>query len=167
MLLPSNDVLQPRNYDTTLMSCLLSDPSFKVRIAAASTIMAMLDGPASISLQVAEFKEHSKHGPFTTLSSSLGHILMQLHSGTLYLLKHETSNRLLTLSFKIIMLLIASTPNMSLPVPRRPPQFNESYIQECLLSCSLELSLHSSQQLKRGFHIIMIGIACWPRQLFA
>ncbi|KAL1559209.1 HEAT repeat-containing protein 6-like [Salvia divinorum] len=121
MLLPSNDVLQPRNYDTTLMSCLLSDPSFKVRIAAASTIMAMLDGPASISLQVAEFKEHSKHGPFTTLSSSLGHILMQLHSD----------------------------------------------IQECLLSCSLELSLHSSQQLKRGFHIIMIGIACWPRQLFA
>ncbi|KAH6806622.1 hypothetical protein C2S51_031453 [Perilla frutescens var. frutescens] len=115
MLLPSNDVLQHRKHDSTLMSCLLSDPALKVRVAAASAIMAMLDGPASISLQVAEFKEHSKHGSFTTLSSSLGHILMQLHSGTLYLIKHETSSRLLALSFKILMLLIASTPYSRMP----------------------------------------------------
>ncbi|XP_042031358.1 HEAT repeat-containing protein 6-like isoform X2 [Salvia splendens] len=115
MLLPSNDVLQHRKYDTTLMSCFLSDPSLKVRIAAASTIMAMLDGPASVSLQVAELKEHSRHGSFTTLSSSLGHILMQLHSGTLYVIKHETSDRLLALSFKILMLLIASTPYSRMP----------------------------------------------------
>ncbi|XP_057767656.1 uncharacterized protein LOC130987954 isoform X5 [Salvia miltiorrhiza] len=33
-------------------------------------------------------------------------------------------------------------------------------IQECHLSCSVGLSLHSNQQLKRGFHIIMIGISC-------
>ncbi|XP_047960542.1 HEAT repeat-containing protein 6-like [Salvia hispanica] len=115
MLLPSNDVLQHRKYDTTLMSCFLSDPSLKVRTAAASTIMAMLDGPASVSLQVAELKEHSRHGSFTTLSSSLGHILMQLHSGTLYVIKHETSDRLLALSFKILMLLIASTPYSRMP----------------------------------------------------
>ncbi|XP_042045064.1 uncharacterized protein LOC121791084 [Salvia splendens] len=115
MLLPSNDVLQYRKYDTTLMSCFLSDPSLKVRIAAASTIMAMLDGPASVSLQVAELKEHSRHGSFTTLSSSLGHILMQLHSGTLHVIKHETSDRLLALSFKILMLLIASTPYSRMP----------------------------------------------------
>ncbi|KAG6418405.1 hypothetical protein SASPL_120609 [Salvia splendens] len=95
MLLPSNDELQHRLSMLSFASCLLYAvelryellsfrPFIKVRIVAASTIMAMLDGPASVSLQVAEFKEHSKHGSFTTLSSSLGHILMQLHSGTLY-----------------------------------------------------------------------------------
>lgn len=52
-----------------------------MRIAAASTVMAMLDGPASVFLQVAEFRESSRCGSFTALSSSLGHILMQLHSG--------------------------------------------------------------------------------------
>ncbi|PIN24647.1 hypothetical protein CDL12_02610 [Handroanthus impetiginosus] len=110
MLLPSNDVLQHRKYETTLMSCLLFDPCLKVRIAAGSTITAMLDGPASVSLQVAEFRGHSKCGSFTALSSSLGHILMQLHSGTLFLIKHETNSRLLALSFKILMLLLSSTP---------------------------------------------------------
>ncbi|CAA2966828.1 HEAT repeat-containing 6 isoform X1 [Olea europaea subsp. europaea] len=110
MLLPSSDVLSQRKYGTTLMSCLLFDPSLKVRIAAASTVMAMLDGPASVFLQVAEFRESSRCGSFTALSSSLGHILMQLHSGTLYLIKHETHNRLLALSFRILMLLISSTP---------------------------------------------------------
>lgn len=34
-------------------------------------------------------------------------------------------------------------------------------IQECLQSCSLGLSLQSSQLLKRVFHFIMIEIACW------
>ncbi|KAL2539022.1 ARM repeat superfamily protein [Forsythia ovata] len=110
MLLPSSDVLLPRKYGTTLMSCLLFDPSLKVRIAAATTIMAMLDGPSSVFLQVAEFRESSKCGSFTALSSSLGHILMQLHSGTLYLIKHETHSRLLAPSFRILMLLISSTP---------------------------------------------------------
>ncbi|KAL6571731.1 hypothetical protein OROHE_003374 [Orobanche hederae] len=98
MLLPSNDVLQPRKYETTLTSCLLFDPYLKVRIAAGSTIMALLDGPASVSLQVAELKGRSKCGSFTALSSSLGHILLQLHTG------------MLALSFKILMLLISSTP---------------------------------------------------------
>ncbi|GER28444.1 ARM repeat superfamily protein [Striga asiatica] len=110
MLLPSNDVLQHRKYESTLLSCLLFDPNFKVRTAAGSTIVALLDGPASVSLQVAEFKGHSKCGSFTALSSSLGHILMQLHTGTLYLIKHETHGRMLALSFKILMLLISSTP---------------------------------------------------------
>ncbi|KAG8381705.1 hypothetical protein BUALT_Bualt05G0000500 [Buddleja alternifolia] len=82
MLLPSSDVLLHRKYETTLMSCLLFDPHLKVRIAAASTIMAMLDGPASVSLQVAEFRGPSRCGSFTALSSSLGHILVQLHSGS-------------------------------------------------------------------------------------
>ncbi|XP_051138012.1 uncharacterized protein LOC127256192 isoform X2 [Andrographis paniculata] len=110
MLLPSTDVLQHKKYETTLMSCLLYDPYLKVRIAAGSAIVVMLDGPASVSLQVAEFRDNHKCGSFTTFSSSLGNILMQLHSGTLYLIKRETNRRLLALTFKILVLLMSSTP---------------------------------------------------------
>jgi len=41
----------------------------------------MLDAPSSVFLQVAEFKESTRRGSFTALSSSLGQILMQLHTG--------------------------------------------------------------------------------------
>lgn len=53
----------------------------QVRIEAASTIAAMLEGQALVLTQVAEYKESSKLGSFTTLSCSLGQILMQLHTG--------------------------------------------------------------------------------------
>ncbi|CAL5376044.1 unnamed protein product [Camellia sinensis] len=115
MLLPSSDVLQPRKYEATLMTCLLFDPYLKARIAAASTLVAMLDGPASVFLQVAELKESTKCGSFTALSSSLGQILMQLHTGILYLIQHETHGGLLALLFKILMLLISSTPYSRMP----------------------------------------------------
>ncbi|XP_058197735.1 uncharacterized protein LOC131313432 isoform X2 [Rhododendron vialii] len=117
MLLPSSDVLQPRNrkYEATLMTCLLFDPYLKARMASASTLVAMLDGPASVFLQVAEYKESTKCGSFTALSSSLGQILMQLHTGVLYLIQHETHSVLLASSFKILMLLISSTPYSRMP----------------------------------------------------
>lgn len=51
-------------------------------MASASTLVAMMDGPSSVFLQVAEYKESFKYGSFMALSSSLGQILMQLHSGT-------------------------------------------------------------------------------------
>ncbi|KAL3499129.1 hypothetical protein ACH5RR_041861, partial [Cinchona calisaya] len=115
MLLPHSDVLQPRKYEATLMSCLLFDPYMKVRLASASTITAMLDGPASVFLQVAEFKDSTKRGSFTALSSSLGQILMQLHSGILSLLKHETHRGLLASLFKVLTPLISSTPYSRMP----------------------------------------------------
>ncbi|XP_070018456.1 uncharacterized protein [Nicotiana sylvestris] len=115
MLLPSSDVLQPRRYEATLMSCLLFDPYLKARVAAASAIRAMLDAPSSVFLQVAEFKESAKCGSFMALSSSLGQILMQLHSGTLYLIKSETHSGLLASLFKILMLLLSSTPYSRMP----------------------------------------------------
>ncbi|KAL7221934.1 hypothetical protein ACSBR1_023804 [Camellia fascicularis] len=115
MLLPSSDVLQPRKYEATLMTCLLFDPYLKARIAAASTVVAMLDGPASVFLQVAELKESTKCGSFTALSSSLGQMLMQLHIGILYLIQHETHGGLLASLFKILMLLISSTPYSRMP----------------------------------------------------
>ncbi|GAV75130.1 DUF4042 domain-containing protein [Cephalotus follicularis] len=115
MLLPTNDVLKPRKHDATLMTCLLFDPYLKARIESASTLAVMMDGPSSVFLQVAEYKESTKFGSFVALSSSLGQILMQLHTGILYLIERETQSRLVALLFKILMLLIACTPYPRMP----------------------------------------------------
>ncbi|KAK4368899.1 hypothetical protein RND71_012691 [Anisodus tanguticus] len=138
MLLPSSDVLQPRRYEATLMSCLLFDPFVKARVAAASAIRAMLDAPSSVFLQVAEFKESTKCGSFMALSSSLGQILMQLHSGTLYLIKREMHSGLLASLFKILMLLISSTPYSRMPRELLPTVLSsiQARIEEGFLSRS-------------------------------
>ncbi|XP_021763705.1 uncharacterized protein LOC110728369 [Chenopodium quinoa] len=115
MLLPTNDVLQPRKYEATLMTCLLFDPFLKTRLASASAIAAMLEEPSSVALQVAEYRDSTKCGSYMALSSSLGQILMQLHAGVLYLIQHERHTGLLTSLFKILMLLISSTPYTRMP----------------------------------------------------
>ncbi|PON93043.1 Armadillo-type fold containing protein [Trema orientale] len=115
LLLPTSDVLQPRKFEATLMTCLLFDPYLKARIASASTLAVMLDGPSSVFLQIAEYKETSKSGSFTALSISLGHILMQLHTGILHLIQRENHGRMLVSLFKILMLLISSTPYPRMP----------------------------------------------------
>lgn len=115
MLLPTNDVLQPRKYEATLMTCLLFDPFLKARLVSASAIVAMLEEPSSVALQVAEYRESTKCGSYMALSSSLGQILMQLHAGVLHLIQHERHTGLLTSLFKILMLLISSTPYPRMP----------------------------------------------------
>ncbi|TKY46266.1 HEAT repeat-containing protein 6 [Spatholobus suberectus] len=115
LLLPTSDVLQPRMHDATLMTCLLFDPCLKARMASASTLVALLDGLSSIFLQVAEYKESNKFGSFMALSSSLGKILLELHRGLLYLIEHEAHSKLLALLFKIIKLVILSTPYSRMP----------------------------------------------------
>ncbi|XP_057969644.1 uncharacterized protein LOC131158794 isoform X2 [Malania oleifera] len=120
MLLPTSDVLQPRKYEATLMTCLLFDPFLKARTASASTLVSMLDGPSSVFLCVAEYKESTKCGAFTALSNALGQILMQLHTGVLYLIKCETHCGLLASLFKILTLLIKSTPYSRMPVELLP-----------------------------------------------
>ncbi|XP_072966428.1 uncharacterized protein [Typha angustifolia] len=115
LLLPENDVLQLRKYQANLMTSLIFDPVIKIRMEAASAIAAMLDGHALVLSQVAEFKESSKRGSFTTLSCSLGQILMQLHTGILYLIQRETHTGLLTGLFKILILLISATPYTRMP----------------------------------------------------
>ncbi|XP_045809659.1 HEAT repeat-containing protein 6 isoform X2 [Trifolium pratense] len=115
LLLPTSDALQPRMRDATLMSCLLFDPCLKARMASASTLVAMLDGPSSSFLQVAEYKESSKVGSFTALSSSLGQILLEIHRGILYLIQHEAHGKLLALLLKIIRLLVLHTPYSRMP----------------------------------------------------
>ncbi|RYR63812.1 hypothetical protein Ahy_A04g021566 isoform A [Arachis hypogaea] len=115
LLLPTSDVLQPRKRDATLMTCLLFDPCLKVRMASASTLVAMLDGLSSIFLQVAEYKDSSKFGSFTALSSSLGQILLELHRGILFSIQQEAHGKLLALLFKILRLVILSTPYSRMP----------------------------------------------------
>ncbi|KAJ1267298.1 hypothetical protein BS78_07G045400 [Paspalum vaginatum] len=115
VLLPENDVLQQRKYQATLMTCLLFDPITKVRAEVASTIATMLEGQALVLSQVAEYKESSKRGSFTTLSSSLGQILMQLHTGVTNLIQRETQATLLGALFKVLVLLISATPYARMP----------------------------------------------------
>ncbi|XP_030454052.1 uncharacterized protein LOC115675496 isoform X1 [Syzygium oleosum] len=112
MILPTSDALESRKFDPTLMTCLLFDPYLKVRIAAATTLAVLLDGPSSAFMQIAEYRDPSKLGSFTSLSSSLGEILMQLHRGIIHLIMRETHSGLLGSLFKILMLLISSTPYM-------------------------------------------------------
>ncbi|MCL7044928.1 hypothetical protein MKW94_005147 [Papaver nudicaule] len=115
MLLPTSDVLHPRKNEANLMTCLLFDPVIKTRITSASTLATMLDGVSSFFLQVAEYKESTKRGSYTALSSSLGQILMQLHTGVLHMVQHETHNGLLASSFKVLNLLISTTPYARMP----------------------------------------------------
>ncbi|CAI0408973.1 unnamed protein product [Linum tenue] len=115
MILPTTDVLESRKFEATLLTCLLFDPYLKVRMASASTLAVMLDGPSSVFLQVAEYKESSKRGSFMALSSSLGLILMQLHTGLLYSIQQETHSRLLASLLKILVLLISATPYSRMP----------------------------------------------------
>lgn len=56
----------------------------QARVAAATTIAVMLDGPVRAFLQVAEYRELAQRAPFTTLSGTLGQIVIQLHTGTLH-----------------------------------------------------------------------------------
>ncbi|KAH9316862.1 hypothetical protein KI387_018631, partial [Taxus chinensis] len=115
MLLPTHDVLHPRRYQATMMTCLLFDPVLKTRMAAAATLAAMLEGPSSVFLQVAEYKESTKAGSFTTLSSSLGQILIQLHAGFIHLVQTECHSGMLMMIFKALSLLISATPFDRLP----------------------------------------------------
>ncbi|CAN6585706.1 unnamed protein product [Malus baccata var. baccata] len=122
LLLPTSDVLRPRKYEATLMTCLLFDPYLKVSLTVVIRF-TMLDGPSSVFLQVAEFKESSKRGSFKALSSSLGHILMQLHTGILYLIQRETHSRLMASLLKILMLLRSSTSYSRMPGELLPTVF--------------------------------------------
>ncbi|XP_078174043.1 ARM repeat superfamily protein isoform X2 [Carex rostrata] len=115
LLLPENDVLQPRKNQATLMTSLIFDPIVKVRVEAISAIVTMLEGQALVLSQVAEYKESSKPGSFTTLSSSLGRILMQLHTGVLYLIQRETHTTLLASLYKLLVILISVTPYGRMP----------------------------------------------------
>ncbi|PPR83440.1 hypothetical protein GOBAR_AA37273 [Gossypium barbadense] len=69
MLLPTNDVLQPRKFEATLMASLLFDPYLKARMASASALAVMMDGPATVFLQpILGFVEaDSNSGVFLTL----------------------------------------------------------------------------------------------------
>ncbi|KAL2653181.1 hypothetical protein R1flu_021309 [Riccia fluitans] len=70
-----------RPHQATLFTVLLNDPVMKARMAAASTLALMLESPARAYLQVAEHRDVARSKSFTTLSSSLGQLVIQLHIG--------------------------------------------------------------------------------------
>ncbi|XP_062191906.1 uncharacterized protein LOC133895528 [Phragmites australis] len=137
LLLPENDVLQQRKYQATLMTCLIFDPITKVRVEAALTIAAMLEGQTLVLTQVAEYKESLKRGSFTTLSCSLGQILMQLHTGALYLIQRESQATLLAALFRVLILLISATPYSRMPKELLPTVIT--------VMCSRLLNTHSNK----------------------
>jgi hypothetical protein len=53
----------------------------QARVVAAATISVMLEGPVRAFLQVAEYRQLAQKAPFTTLSGTLGQIVIQLHTG--------------------------------------------------------------------------------------
>lgn len=150
VLLPENDVLQQRKYQATLMTCLLFDPITKVRVEAASTIATMLERQALVLTQVAEYKESSKRGSFTTLSSSLGQILMQLHTGALYLIQRETQATLLAALFRVLILLISATPYARMPKELLPTVIK--------VLCSRLLNKHSNKT--EHYAVLVTVLSC-------
>ncbi|KAJ7526085.1 hypothetical protein O6H91_17G080600 [Diphasiastrum complanatum] len=114
-LFPMHDVLHPRPRQATLLTALLFDPISKARLAAASTVAALLEGPSRAFLQVAEYREVSRAGSFTTLSSSLGQTLIQLHTGLVYLISNESHCGTYMAALKALSLLVSATPFERLP----------------------------------------------------
>ena len=53
----------------------------QTRVVAAATVSVMLEGPVRAFLQVAEYRQLAQKAPFTTLSGTLGQIVIQLHTG--------------------------------------------------------------------------------------
>ncbi|EFJ31932.1 hypothetical protein SELMODRAFT_408282 [Selaginella moellendorffii] len=116
LLLPTHNVLHPRLYQPTLVTTLIFDPVSKTRLAAASTISALLEGPAKAFLQVAEYKDSGKAGSFTTLSTSLGQIIVQLYTGLLHSVSNESQSGVLVAILKALSLLVSSSPFDRLPI---------------------------------------------------
>ncbi|GBG68634.1 hypothetical protein CBR_g3175 [Chara braunii] len=112
ILLPTDGVLHSRPQQGTVVANMLFDPVPKVRCAAASVLAAMLDGPARIFLQAAEWKTLArKQQPFTSLSSTLGQIVVQLHTGLQYAIKNETHVPTLTGVLRALSLLVSASPD--------------------------------------------------------
>lgn len=64
----------------------------------------MLEGPVRPFLQVAEHRELARTGPFTTLSGSLGQIVIQLHTGALSHLLLGAPSKHVYLQFLLLIL---------------------------------------------------------------
>ncbi|KAF8069477.1 hypothetical protein HT031_001593 [Scenedesmus sp. PABB004] len=84
-LLPSQQPLARRPLSPHLLTVLLHDPCDKARLLAAAVLAALLEGPAARALlAVAEARSaRAQIRGFTTLSTSLGHTLLALHTGLL------------------------------------------------------------------------------------
>ncbi|KAH7298520.1 hypothetical protein KP509_25G047800 [Ceratopteris richardii] len=110
LLFPTHDIMNRRRLQTSLLNTLLYDPILKVRMAAAATVSVMLESPSRAFIRMAEFKDAGKTGSFTTLSFSLGQVLVQLQRGLTHLALTETNPGLLVASLKALSLFVGSAP---------------------------------------------------------
>ncbi|KAG0593233.1 hypothetical protein M758_1G307300 [Ceratodon purpureus] len=120
LLLPTHDVLQPRPYQATLLTTMLFDPIVKTRVVAAATVSVMLEGPVRAFLQVAEYRQLAQKAPFTTLSGTLGQIVIQLHTGLVHVVSNEKHSGTLVAALKALSLLVTSAPYNRLPLQLLP-----------------------------------------------
>ncbi|CAD7698149.1 unnamed protein product, partial [Ostreobium quekettii] len=119
-LLPSRQPLQRWPHTPTLLTVLLYDPQQKVRAASAQTIGVLLEGRQQRSfLAVAKVDDSSSTHPlgrsFTSLSVSLGRMILSLHEGLHCALGQETRTNVILAVLRALASLVSSVHYDRLP----------------------------------------------------
>eukprot|EP00873_Tetraselmis_striata_P014002 jgi/Tetstr1/434266/TSEL_023373.t1 len=116
---PLNSPLQEHPRTPSLVTVLLYDPHAKVRLAAASAIGLLMEGPVQRAyLGVAEVRSTSAKAlvrGFTPLSVQLGQMLVALHAGLFQSLQSEPNLGILTSSMRALAILLCAAPYERLP----------------------------------------------------
>eukprot|EP00891_Asterochloris_glomerata_P009277 jgi/Astpho2/9277/Aster-x0847 len=119
LLLPVHSALAGRRSAATLMDAVVSDPSAKVRAAAATTVAMLLEGaPQRSYLGIAELTSSRLHQPvrgFTTLSTTLGRMILSLHDGLLQALASEQHAAAASALLQALQALLRGAPYHRLP----------------------------------------------------
>ncbi|GAX75458.1 hypothetical protein CEUSTIGMA_g2901.t1 [Chlamydomonas eustigma] len=137
-LLPTHQPLLPRPAAVHLITMLLYDPIPKVRSMAATTISCLLEGPPQRAyLAVAEAKDLSaatSHNQqraaaaaslrgFTTLSATLGQMVVATHKGLLHAVASEAVSGVKQISLRALCVLMSGSPYHRLPTGVLPDAF--------------------------------------------
>ncbi|DBA95791.1 TPA: hypothetical protein ACH3X1_001342 [Trebouxia sp. C0004] len=118
VLLPVYNPLQTKYHAATLMDAIVRDPLPKVRALAAAVLSSMLEGPAQKAyIIIAEAKSAARPPVrgFTTLSSTLGHLVIALHDGLLHAISNESQVPALMNMLKALGTLMMSAAYTRLP----------------------------------------------------
>ncbi|KAL0055415.1 hypothetical protein WJX82_000229 [Trebouxia sp. C0006] len=118
VLLPVYNPLQTKYHAATLMDAIVRDPLPKVRALAAAVLSSMLEGPAQKAyIIIAEAKSAARPPVrgFTTLSSTLGHLVIALHDGLLHAISNESQVPALMNMLKALGTLMLSAAYTRLP----------------------------------------------------
>ncbi|KAL4424003.1 hypothetical protein ABPG75_001304 [Micractinium tetrahymenae] len=129
-LLPVSDAVAPHRgawggpslrtagSNTSIAHLLLHDLQLRVRHAAAATLTTLLEGPAQRAyLAVAEARDLERQPVrgFTTLSASLGQMLVCLHQALLHSIQQEQDPMVLAAALRALGTLLLGAPYHRLP----------------------------------------------------